>query len=169
MTPDDEAAYRTILSRTSAEDRYYRFFRPVDVLDANDVHRFVQAGPGLVGFIADSSGRGEPLGAAHAALLEDASAELAIIVTDGARERGVGKALMTALITYLRERGYRRIVAHSLQENVAFTRLAQSLGMRILHAEGADVLWAAAPAGESTSGHPEQVRQSFSMEQSRLH
>jgi RimJ/RimL family protein N-acetyltransferase len=157
LTLADEVAYRTILSRTSDEDRYYRFFRPVDSLDADDVHRFVEPGPDLVGLIAESAPGGEPLGTAHGALLPGGRAELAIIVAAGARERGVGKTLMTALITHLRERGYHRIVAHSLQENVAFARLAQSLGMRIERTEGADVLWslslprAVAPREPATS------------------
>jgi GNAT superfamily N-acetyltransferase len=164
ITPADEAAYRSILERTSEQDRYYRFFRAVDILDPAEVHRFVESRPDMAGFIAEESdmlgfiaekagisgfmadqaglaGASTPLGAAHAALLPDGSAELAIVVSEEARRRGVGKALLEALIIYLQTIGCRRIIAHSLQENIGFAHLAASVGLHIEHAEGSDVRW----------------------------
>jgi RimJ/RimL family protein N-acetyltransferase len=140
ITPADESAYHGILARTSDEDRYYRFFRAVDVADCDTAVRpFVEARADMIGFIAESDG--VPLGAAHAALIDAESAEVAILVARDGRERKVGTSLLSALITYLRERNYSRIVAHSLQENVAFARLAQRVGMQIEHSAGSNVLW----------------------------
>ncbi len=79
IEPTDEDAYRAILETTSAEDRYCRFFHLVDHFDPEEVHRFVETRPDMIGVIAHDGD--VPLGAAHAALLDDESAELAIVVS----------------------------------------------------------------------------------------
>jgi len=139
ISPSDEAAYRTILERTSSEDRYCRFFHVVDHFDLEEVHRFVEDRADTIGMIAEEDG--EPLGAAHAVLLEGGSAELAIVVSGEARRRGVGNALLTALIARLRAEGYTEIVACALRDNSAFTGLAKRHGFVVKQAEGAAVRW----------------------------
>jgi len=64
--PHDEAAYRSILERTSDDDRYDRFFHLVDALNPADVRRFIEPRPDMIGTIAFENGAA--LGAAHAAL-----------------------------------------------------------------------------------------------------
>jgi len=140
MTPDDGPLYQSILTRTSELDRYFRFFKPTDALASTDVRLGVEKRDDMVGLIALDGSRA--VGAAHAALLGDRSAELAVIVAGDGRERGVGKTLLLTLITYLERRGFYRFVAHSLQDNRAFARLATSVGLQIEHVEGADVRWA---------------------------
>ncbi|HEY0614844.1 MAG TPA: hypothetical protein VGC96_09405, partial [Candidatus Elarobacter sp.] len=82
IEPSDEAAYRAILETTTAEDRYCRFFHRVDHFDPEEIRRFVEARPDMLGAIALE---GEtPLGAAHAALLDGETAELAVVVARGA-------------------------------------------------------------------------------------
>jgi GNAT superfamily N-acetyltransferase len=139
IRPDDEAAYRSILERTSDDDRYSRFFQVLDVFDPAAVHRYVEARPDMIGAIAIDGNR--PLGAAHAAFLDDTTAELAIVVAGDARKSGVGRTLLSSLMGELEDRGYMRFVARSLRENTGFTALARSLGFRCEHADGAAMEW----------------------------
>ena len=138
IEPSDEDAYRTILEGTSAEDRYCRFFHHVDHFDPAEVHRFVEERDDMFGMIAEEDG--VAYGAAHAALLEAGTAELGIVVTQYARKRGVGIALLTALIARLKERGFTKLVAVSLRENHAFDALARRIGFTVERADG-DALW----------------------------
>jgi GNAT superfamily N-acetyltransferase len=135
----DLTNYLTILERTSEEDRYHRFHHVVDAFDPAALRRFVEDRPDMLGVIAFENG--EPLGAAHAALIDERCAELAIVVSKDARRRGVGRALALALVFELEKRGYSRFVAHALRDNVGFTHLARSLGLHIEKADGADATW----------------------------
>jgi GNAT superfamily N-acetyltransferase len=139
IAPTDEDAYRAILEATSAEDRYCRFFHMVDHFDPEEVHRFVEDREDTIGVIAFEGT--VPLGAAHAVLLDQASAEIAIVVARGTRHVGVGTALLAALIARSRERGLRRLVACALRENHAFEHLARHAGFRVDEADGAAVHW----------------------------
>jgi len=151
IEPSDEESYRAILKSTSAEDRYCRFFHLVDHFDPDEVHRFVATRPDMIGMIAHEGD--VPLGAAHAALLDDQTAELAIVVASGARHQGVGSALLDALIARLKTRGYRRLLACALRENHAFEHLAKHAGFHVEQAEGATFRWVLAlAADESPAG-----------------
>jgi acetyltransferase len=139
IVPSDEDAYLAILEDTSKEDRYCRFFHLVDHFDPDEVHRFVETRSDMLGMIAFD---GEtPLGTAHAALIDDASAELAIVVARAARRRGVGTALVAALIVRLRELGFRRLIACALRENRPLENLAKHFGFRVELAEGPAFRW----------------------------
>jgi GNAT superfamily N-acetyltransferase len=127
MAPTDGENYRSILERTSDEDRYCRFFHVVDHFDPEFVEQYVVARPDILGFIAEEDGK--PLGAAHAVGIDERSAELAIIVAQDARRRGVARALLTRLIAELPAHGYKELIAYALRENRAFSGLAKTVGM----------------------------------------
>jgi GNAT superfamily N-acetyltransferase len=151
ILPSDEAAYRAILDDTSAEDRYCRFFHLVDHFDPDEVQRFVQTRPDMIGLIALD---GEtPLGAAHAALIDNESAELAIVVARAARRRGVAAALLDALIARLRERGFRRLIACALRDNRALEGLAKRTGFHVELADGPALRWVLALAPNDEAVH----------------
>jgi GNAT superfamily N-acetyltransferase len=139
IAPSDEASYRTILEATTAEDRYCRFFHAVDHLDPDEVHRFVEKRADLIGVIAHDGT--VPLGAAHAALLDAETAELAIVVARDARHHGVGTALLNALIGQLTARGYRRLIACALRENHPLTHLVKHAGFAVERADGQALRW----------------------------
>ncbi|HWT04596.1 MAG TPA: GNAT family N-acetyltransferase [Xanthomonadales bacterium] len=139
IAPTDEEAYRTILESTTAEDRYCRFFHMVDHFDPEEVQRFVEDRADTIGVIAFEGT--VPLGAAHAVLLDEESAEIAIVVARGTRHVGVGTALLDALIARAKERGLRRLVACALRENHPFEHLARRAGFRVDEADGAAVHW----------------------------
>jgi GNAT superfamily N-acetyltransferase len=137
--PSDEAAYLAILETTSAEDRYCRFFHAVDHFDPNEVRHFVEARSDMIGVIAFEGT--QPLGAAHAALLDERTAELAIVVARGQRGHGVGAALLDELIAELKRRRYERVIACALRENSPFGALAKHAGFAIDESDGGTVRW----------------------------
>jgi GNAT superfamily N-acetyltransferase len=140
IRPTDETAYRSILERTSAEDRYFRFFHVVDALDPADTRRMMEDRPDMLGVMAFDDGL--PLGVAHAALLRDGrSAELAIVVAEDARGRGVGRVLLRSLMTRLEALGYTRFIAEAMHENVGFSALAKSAGLRAERTDASSVFW----------------------------
>ena len=146
IEPSDEDAYRAILEATTADDRYCRFFHFVDHFDPEEVHRFVETRADMIGMIAFDGA--VPMGAAHAALLDDKTAELAIVVASGARHLGVGTACLDALIARLKERGFRRLIACALRENSPFEHLAQHAGFHVETSDGAALRWVLALTAE---------------------
>jgi ribosomal protein S18 acetylase RimI-like enzyme len=64
------------------------------------------------------------------ALLDAHGAVHDIFVDPTARKRGVGRELMSAMLTALRERGARTIVLSTATPNTAAQRLFESLGFR---------------------------------------
>jgi RimJ/RimL family protein N-acetyltransferase len=150
IAPTDEDAYRTILESTTAEDRFCRFFHLVDHFDPEEVQRFVEDRDDTIGVIAFQGT--VPLGAAHAVLLDEESAELAIVVARPTRRAGVGTALLDALIARVKARGLRRVVACALRENLPFVHLARRAGFRVDEAEGATQHWVLALADDELAG-----------------
>lgn len=141
ITADDADLYRSILERTSDEDRYCRFFHVIDHLAPQHIARFVTPADDMVGFIAlDDKGRA--LGAGHAILSSPEEGEIAIVVAQDARRAGVGLALMTYLIAALQARGCRRVFACALWENRALANLAKAVGMKSRRHSGNVVEWA---------------------------
>ena len=139
IQPSDEAAYRSILDRTTDEDRYCRFFHVVDHFDPAEVHRYVEDRDDTIGMIAEEDG--VPLGSAHAVWLDDGDAELAIVVAHDARRRGVGLALVRALVAEVRRRGMRRLFAVSLGTNTAFAKLATATGFVHESSDSGTLVW----------------------------
>lgn len=78
---------------------------------------------------------GEIIG--HAALLEDdrGGAEVAFVVAELARGRGVGTRLMRVLVAGARRRGLLHLVAATFGDNLPMRRLAHSSGLRVVRDE----------------------------------
>jgi ribosomal protein S18 acetylase RimI-like enzyme len=64
------------------------------------------------------------------------SAELGLSVLPQWRGRGLGNALLTRAVTFLRNRGANEVFVHCLSENGAMMHLARKNGMRIVYAGG---------------------------------
>lgn len=139
ILPTDEAAYRSILERTTDEDRYCRFFHVVDHFDPAELHRYVEERADTIGFIAEEDG--VALGSAHAVAIDERSDELAIVVARDARRRGVGYALVRAVADEVRRRGIRRLYAISLSSNSAFSHLALATGFVHERTESGTLVW----------------------------
>jgi GNAT superfamily N-acetyltransferase len=123
----DADSYRSILERTSEEDRYCRFFHVVNHFDLSDIRRFVEPRLDTIGLIAEEDG--VPYGVAHAFFLSDHSAEIAIVVAGDVRRHGVGHALLERLLGELRSRQFTEVIAMALSVNSSFAHLAASVGM----------------------------------------
>jgi GNAT superfamily N-acetyltransferase len=64
------------------------------------------------------------------------SAELGLSVLPGVRGQGLGNALFTRAVTFLRNRGTLEVFVHCLSENGAMMHLAHKNGMRIVYSGG---------------------------------
>lgn len=140
IAPTDEAAYRDILDRTTDEDRYCRFFHVVDHFDPAEVHRYVEARADTIGFIAIDED-GTALGSAHAVAIDGAATELAIVVAHDARRRGIGRALVGAVVDEVRRIGTHDLVALSLAQNHAFAKLARAFGFTLESRDALTLNW----------------------------
>jgi GNAT superfamily N-acetyltransferase len=139
IAPTDGDSYRSILRRTTEEDRYCRFFHIVNHFDPEFIERYVGDQADVVGVIAEDEGR--PLGVAHAFFFDERRAELAIVVARDSRRQGIGRALLEHLTAAIEARGCDELIAYSLGENVAFSRLARSVAMRPVATEAGVVTW----------------------------
>ena len=136
---DDEALYRELLVSLNDRDRYLRFFHSVPNIGPAEVLPFVTPRDDMMGLIAIEDGKA--LGAAHAFIDTDGSAELAVQVRPDYRHQGIGGKLLSSLVERLRERGVHELVAHSLFDNAEFALIASESQMRS-EAEGGGVsLW----------------------------
>jgi GNAT superfamily N-acetyltransferase len=145
IVPSDAESYRNILQRTSAEDRYCRFFHMVDHFDDVAVERYVETRADTIGLIAEKHGR--PLGVAHAFFIAEGCAEIAIVVASDARHLGVGRLLFDRLIAALQQRRCMYVIGYALAQNGALSNLARSVGMLPVSSENGIVTWTLSPAG----------------------
>ncbi len=140
----DDEGYRSILERLTDSDRYFRFFHAVSELGPSE-RRVGNVGDEVVGFVAED--HGEPIGAAHAVVGADGTAELAIEVVPTGRHHGVGTRLVGIVAAELRRRGVRELVAYALAGNSAFAEMAHTCGMHAGEIEDGVVTWRL-PLGE---------------------
>ena len=139
IVSSDDGYYRSILSRTTDEDRYCRFFHFVDHFDVSEIRRYVDLRDDTAGYIAFDGT--EALGSAHALVVSPGVRELAVVVARESRGRGVASALLRVIIDDLKRRNDRELIALSLPTNLAFVRLARSIGMKPNGSDGFAVTW----------------------------
>ncbi len=133
IRPEDEPQHRAFLERLSPEDIRMRVFYSRRTLPRSELARLVQIDyEREMAFVATIEGVGgleETLGAARAACDPDNErAEFGVVVRSDLKGRGLGRALMEALIAHLRQRGTRWLVGEVLAENRGMRALCQRLG-----------------------------------------
>ncbi len=138
--PADLAALSDFFTRLSAETRYRRFFGPVtptrtllDLLSgrAANVHAVVAVAGGLIvghAMAADRAESGDPRDPGLAR-----TADIGVVVADAWQARGVGSALMRALVAEAQARGVTSLAMDVLPAN------RRVLAMIIGHWPAADV------------------------------
>jgi acetyltransferase len=132
MRPTDEDAFLEAFGRLSPDARYMRFMR---VVGAPNVERLRQAlaafpasGLGIVAIDGDAN----IVGSATFLIADDPTrCEFATTVADTHGGQGLGRALMTALITAAKQRGLREMDGFVLARNRPMLRLAARLGFSI--------------------------------------
>jgi RimJ/RimL family protein N-acetyltransferase len=152
IEPGDRAALAEAFGRLSPESRYRRFFAPLPELRRRDLdyltrvdHRDHEA---LVA-VDPATGRWE--GVARYVRTGERVAEPAIVVGDEWQRRGVGTALLGALVTRAREEGIERFEAPVLAENARAIALLGSIGETRRHRRGREVVLSIdlSPSGSS--------------------
>ncbi len=136
VRPDDEDAYRRFFERVEANDLRLRFFAPVKEFSHAFIAQLTQIDYARAYVLCafDRPG-GELLGVVR--LMRDpdeAGGEYAIIVRSDIKERGLGWALMHAMIDYARRTGLARVHGQVLSENSRMLDMCRALGFEILDA-----------------------------------
>lgn len=127
----DAAGLSDFYARLSPESMRRRFLSCAQ-RSCDDLARRFAAGDGFVAVLAE---RGPNDGAivAHASLHpdEDGGAEIAFAVADELQGRGIGRALVAAVVGHARRAGIHRLTATMLAENASMRRLLRDAGCRV--------------------------------------
>jgi GNAT superfamily N-acetyltransferase len=124
VRPDDAAALDALMARCSVETRYRRFFVPVRALPAEYRAGVLAADPERHDALVAVGPDGEIIALASLAG-GPGQGELGVLVEDGWQRRGLGTALVHALVRRARGRGVARMRATVLP---ASHRLIRWLG-----------------------------------------
>jgi acetyltransferase len=155
ILPEDAVAYSDFVARIDEQDLRRRFAAAAGPLRDGDVarHARVDHDRGMTFVAVQGSGpaSGEIVGEVRAYRYpEGLAAELGIIVRSDMKRRGVGRALMEALIAYTRENRL-ELIGQIAQDNDAMIALAERSGMDVEHPPGTDIA-VAHLAPEDSSG-----------------
>jgi RimJ/RimL family protein N-acetyltransferase len=131
LTPDDRAALKAAVNRTSAQTLYRRFFSPRGTLTEAELEYFLD-----VDFIdhvalvarAEEGGRPVIVGGARFIVIKPKRAELAIAVIDPYQGQGIGLALVKSLVRIAQGIGIRELIADVLAENVGMLKVFDKCG-----------------------------------------
>ena len=136
----DREILRQAFEALSPESRYRRFFGPMPELSERDLTYLTQVDhhdhEALVGF---ERGSGQAIAVARFVRTGPDVAEPAIVVADGWQGRGVGTALLEALVDRALAEGVHRFDAPVLASNAAAIRTLERLGRTVAHREGPEV------------------------------
>lgn len=136
IRPEDAEPGQRFVQGLSPQTRHFRFRQELVELPAGLLARFSQPDFGheltLVATREESAGIEELLGmAAYTRDPAGNSCEFALIVTEAWQGRGLGTALLLALLRAAREGGYAEIHAEVLAENTPMLELLRYLGFDI--------------------------------------
>jgi GNAT superfamily N-acetyltransferase len=143
VDPTDRPLLEEGFAQLSERSRYQRFFRVVERLRDEELDFFVNVDHDqheAVGALTADGRRG--LGIARYIRLapEAAAAEVAVVVTDEAQGRGLGRILVEELAERARAHGIERFVAQTGVGNRAFRRIMERIGpTRTLALEGSTI------------------------------
>jgi acetyltransferase len=135
IRPDDAPLLQAFVRRLSPRSRRFRFFVALADLSGTQLDRFVNVEPTRgVALVAVATGRDGPaiVGEARYALEHDHDhAEFAVVVADEFQRRGLGRHLVSRLMTTAWRRGVRRLFGEIKSDNRAMLGLAMHLGFRL--------------------------------------
>jgi acetyltransferase len=124
LHPNDEPMLRAWFKSLSPQSRYHRFHGQVAELSPAAWRYLTRIDQhDHVGILAMMDG--ELVGVGRMIRLSDAPdiAEVAFLIGDGQQRRGIGSVLRDLLVQIGRSRGYRRLYAFVLPENIAIRKL----------------------------------------------
>ncbi len=130
VTPDDRDAVLALHEGVSQDTLRLRFFTASPVAGSQYVaHLFDPANTDSVALLAVV--RGRVAGLATAELLADDRAEVAFLVSDDDRGRGLGSLLLEHLAALCREHGVTRFEAEVLADNYGMLRVFRGAGFAV--------------------------------------
>lgn len=153
IVPDDREELRDAFERLSPESRYRRFFGPMAELSDRELDYLTQVDhhdhEALVAQDPDGTG----IAVARYVRTAAAVAEPAVVVADDWQGRGVGLAVLQALVRRACEEGIERFEAPVLATNTEAIRVLERLGQTTVRRAGREVqLIIALPAGDTGPG-----------------
>jgi len=144
LRPEDRAGLDEIVSRSSAESLYRRFFavkrhftdREIDALFANiDFVTHV-----VVVAQAEEQGRRVIVGGGRYVVVEPGRAEVAFFVIDSYQGQGLGGALMRHITAIARQAGLKDLTAEVLPANAPMLKVFEKSGLPMRTTRGAGVV-----------------------------
>jgi acetyltransferase len=153
LAAEDASAYTEFLGRIDERDLRRRFAGPAAaVRDARRAWSLPVDHDDEVTFVAvqqSAAGSGEIVGEARAyRYAEVPTVELGIVVRSDMKRRGVGRALMDAMIAYTQENGL-ELIGQIAPDNAAMLALAERCGMDIEHPPDTDIAVAHMTPGDA--------------------
>lgn len=134
IRPEDEPAYKDLLTRVGIEDLRLRFHgvskMPRSLL-AQLIHIDYDREMAFVAHQTDAAGRSEILGVIDISPARGTNeAEFGVIVRSDLKGSGLGQLLLERITRYCRERGFDTLYGLVLPENESMLKLARRLGFR---------------------------------------
>jgi len=128
VRPDDDARFRRLWPRLSAETVYRRFHSPLRWLPPETVRYLVTVDHDLREAVVADVG-GEVVGVARydRSPADPASAEFAVLVEDAWQGLGIGRQLLVELTALAAERGVRTLTASVQEDNDRMVGLIRRL------------------------------------------
>lgn len=154
ISPQDRELLRAAFERLSPESRYRRFFGPMPELSERELDYLTQVDHSdHEALIAVDPGTGDMVGVARFIRLEPGGvvAEPAITVADDWQARGVGTALLHALLARALQERIERFDAPVLANNMEAIRVLEALGETTRRREGPELQLSIALPGPGAS------------------
>jgi acetyltransferase len=159
IRPEDGARLAAFYAGSSPEDMRLRFFLSRREVPHSELARYCQIDyEREMTFVALD---GERLAGEARAVCgpDNVQAEFAIQIASDWQNRGLGRALLSKLLAYLRARGTAEVVGQCLQENVAMAALARGSGFEVRPASDRTVAFrlALSDGGRARSPAPDAM------------
>jgi len=134
LRKDDGPMLERLGRRSTPEDLRLRFFHMIGEGDQRLLDLLTDLDPAReTALVAHEPGDPTPLGVVRLhSDVAGGSAEFAILVRADVQRLGLGRRLIETVLALGRERGYRRITAQMLPENIKMLRLARRLGFDLV-------------------------------------
>lgn len=144
IRPEDASALQDFVRALSRRSKYYRFFNTIHELPQKMLVRYTQvdyAREMTLVALATVEGLATMVGEANYATLADGqTCEFAVVVADSMAGKGLGAALMNALMDAARAYGLRHIEGEVLANNEPMLALMESLGFAVQYTDEETVL-----------------------------
>jgi GNAT superfamily N-acetyltransferase len=129
----DTAMEAAFIRKLSLEAKHYRFFGAVKELSAAEIQRLCTAdGPHEMAFVATVQEEDREVEIGVCRYAPDSKAdvrEMAVTIADKWQHKGLGKLLITHLVSAARQFGVRKLYSLELADNTMMRQLAQEVGM----------------------------------------